>query len=157
MNTAALAKGRRLFKRFWGTYPERLKRIGTGNRRITLVSLGRTPAITLADGPRSHHKRTRRVLLHGRILAVRPSGRGMVVLNPRRGLPDKPRLKPLGWVSVTEYVAVGGAKRGFKGRGTHWFHEHSDAGGKWPRAYEDQNGNIHYRAGSYRVGKWITR
>lgn len=143
-----------LYEEFWGVPPDGTTTLNKGQsgRKKTLVSLGKCPAISLSETPEGPHTRHR---LCNATLAVDPNGRRLVVLfGSKVGSPKK----FVGYVAVTEYIAPPNvAKAGSHKANTRWTHEHTERGGKRPRAYQDGFGNIHYQTGTCRVGEWIER
>ncbi len=119
-----------------------------------LVGLGRSPRIQIANGPKGKATQCRTIRSPG-FLASTPSGRRMFII--RRNAPGlgKP-IKFLGHVVITDYLPPRDLERAgsFKA-GKHWVHEHHERGGKWPRIYQDKQGNFIYGPSTYRVGKWI--
>lgn len=153
----ASSRGRSLLKKFWGVKRAPTIRIVSGSlpgvgKRSTLVGLGQSPAITIADGPKQSHTKMVRRKHHGQLVSD-ATGKRLFIL---KGRPPGGRLKFLGWVPTTEYLPYPGVESmgSFK-KGKHWVHSHDDANGRWPKVYADQNGNYVYARGSYRVGKWL--
>lgn len=149
------------FKRFWkiGTTPT-LKEVAGYLPGVpkngTLVGLGYSPAVTLADGPMGKHQRMVRKT-HKMELAANSTGKRMYILTGR--LPKKrSRLKFVGYAPQTEYLPYKGVEAAGSDKSrTWWKHEHSEDGGKWPKVYKDSAGNFIYAPGTYSVGRWIRR
>lgn len=117
------------------------------------VGLGRSPGIVIANGP-SAKKATKTNLIRGSgELVTDAKGRKMIWLRNRRKKSNGKLIKRfLGWVKKSIYIPYRDIeKAGSQKSKTEWHHEHNDDGGKWPKAYADQNGNIHYAQGTYRV------
>jgi hypothetical protein len=155
----ASPKGKSLLRKFWGVRkPPTIKTLGGKlpgvGSNATLVGLGQSPAITIADGPMKRHSKIVRRKHHGQ-LVTDSHGRRLFILN---GRPPGGRLKFLGYVPTTEYIPYPGveAMGSFK-KGKHWVHSHNDSNGRWPKVYVDRNGNYVYARGSYKVGKWLYR
>ena len=145
------------FKKFWSLKGVPSLKILPG-KKMVLVGMGRSPAVTLADGPSK--KQSRKIVRrkHRGILAASPSGRRMYIITSARGIPKKPRLKLLGWCPTTEYIPSKDLERsGTPKKGKHWVHQHTEGGGRWPKIYQDQSGNYHYGRGTYAVSDWIRK
>lgn len=155
----ASPKGRKLLRNFWGVKNAPTIKLVNGSlpgvgKHSTLVGLGQSPAITIADGPKHRHTKIVRRKHHGQ-LVTDAAGKRLFILN---GKAPGGRLKFLGYVPTTEYLPYPGVESmgSFK-RGKHWVHSHDDANGRWPKVYADSNGNYVYGKGSYKVGKWLYR
>ncbi len=63
----------------------------------------------------------------------------------------------MGYAAAAEYVVPKG--KGFKARGqtTHYTHKFHDEGGRWPKVYADQFGNMKFVGGTFSINKWIRR
>lgn len=145
-------KSLRNFRRFIGVKtPPEILHFKNGPKE-TWAGMGRVPEITVWDG-----RRKKRIAGHW-LGAFNPRGTRILLIKKKRGLPVKSKWRKLGRVVKTHYILTRGMERmgSFK-RGKHWVHEHKDEGGKWPMAYVDQNGNVLYGRGTYRIGKWIRR
>ena len=146
------------YRKFWGLRaPVALKDM-PGPKNLTLVGMGSSPAVNLADGP--DKKRSKKIIRrrhNGMILATNSAGNRMWIVG-KRGLPAKPRLTFAGWAPVTEYIPTPGMERaGTPKAKKHWVHRHDSGGGRWPKVYRDQSGNIHYGRGTFAVTDWIRR
>lgn len=158
-------KGRGLLgleKRFWGVEPQAITKLTTpGKGRHQLAFLGDSPAVTIADRPNGKTSKKQRIKFGSHILVTGdPSGRRMMILNTRKGVPAKPKLKFVGYVVSTEYIPTKAIEKAgsFKAK-RHWWHEHKDRRGRWPRVWKDQNGNYYYGRATYYIGKrgWLER
>lgn len=154
----ASSRGRKLLKKFWGIKRAPTIRLVGGSlpgvgKNSTLVGLGQSPAITIADGPRQSHKKMVRKKHHGQLVSD-DKGKRLFILS---GRPATGRKKFLGWVPELEYIPYPGVESmgSFK-RGKHWIHQMGEGKGPWPKIYSD-NGNYIVARGSHHVGKWIYR
>lgn len=148
-------RGRKLFSRFWGvkTPPALNEMPDVPGIPKHLVSLGISPAVTVADGTKRNHSRVFRIVRRG-TLAATPDGKRMFILTGKA--PKKKGTRYIGRISQTEYIPHAGIeKSGSFKKGRHWVHEMGEEGGEWPKAYQDDAKNILYARGSYRIGKWI--
>ncbi len=144
------------FKRFWKVArPPAIRTFGKGKR--ILVGLGRSPALYLANGPDKKRSTKIRRIPHRGWLATNPSGTRLWILkDTKKGLGKRKRFA--GFVPTTEYVPSAAIeKAGTHKAGTLWNHSHSDDGGRWPRAFYDEYGNVHYAPGTYKISDWIRR
>jgi hypothetical protein len=148
------------YRQFWGLpYPVEVTAFDVpgAKKSFRFVSMGRSPRVVLADGPKGRQTRQwsdRK----SRVVATDPSGRRIFVLNKKLRGPIGKRLRFVGWAPMTEYIPTVGMERAgsFKA-GKYWRHLHLDEGGKWPKVYKDSSGNYIYGPGTYRVGRWIRR
>ncbi|NDQ57326.1 MAG: hypothetical protein GZ088_09675 [Acidipila sp.] len=129
-----------------------------GPGKKILVGMGRSPEVQLADGDaRSVHK-IKRVKQSRKLAATDADGKRIYILNKSQRRDAGKKLRFAGYAPETHYVLTPGEeKAGTFKKGKYWIHSHSDEGGKWPKAYADQYGNLVYARGTYRVGKWIRR
>lgn len=90
--------------------------------------------------------------------AANASGKRIMLLKSR-GLSAHPHWRYLGRVLRTDYKLTPAQRRfgSYKNEADLWVHKHTDEGGRPPKAYMDQAGNVKYAAGTYRVGKWLHR
>jgi len=157
------AEGRKALKRyrkFWGLpFPMRIRALkmpGPKNKVVFLVGMGKAPSVQLADGPKGKAKKVWRVKRKGQIAAVDASGRRIVILSGRNGFGSGKKKKFLGFVPETHYVPTKEMEdAGTHKKGRYWIHRMGEEGGTWPKAYEDEAGNVIYDKGSYRVTDWI--
>ena len=149
---AALKRYRKFTGLPWPTEIVVMETPGRGRR--TLTGMGSTPVAVLADR-RGGKKRKRR--FNG-LVACDSTGRRIEILRGRNSKAKKPRLRQVGFAAETHYVPTRLEERAgtFK-RGRYWVHEHNDEGGRWPKVYEDQAGNLIYGKGTYKVTDWIRR
>jgi len=156
----ASSRGKKLLRRFWGIRSAPTIKLIEGKlpgirKNATLVSLGMSPAVTLADGPETNHTKIVRVKHHGQLVSDE-RGKRMFILT---GKTPGGRLKFAGFAPTTEYVPLPGIESaGSPKRGKHWVHSHGSKeakGAKWPRVFKDKNGNYIYAKGTYRVSGWI--
>jgi len=154
-----------IHKLFWGVDPQALIQVRTPGRRRNRVvaSLGRSPAVHLSNRAyeRARGIRRRRIKHRGRLLVTASRrGRRLMILNVRKGIPAKPRLKFVGWAPVTEYIPSPDIERAgtFK-KGKRWVHDHDHNRGKWPKVWKDQHGNYYYGKATYFIGDrgWLER
>lgn len=142
----------RRFRAFTGVpYPPEILNIpAPGNK--TMVGMGKAPEIVYHDGRKVVRRK-------GSWFGVfNAKGRRIVLLNRRKGIPKHPRKRYLGRMVETHYILPKGVEiAGSFKRGKYWIHEHKDEGGRWPKGFVDQNGNIWYAPGTYRIGRWIRR
>jgi hypothetical protein len=154
-------KALKLYSKFWGIpFPTEIREFdipGPKDKTIVLVGMGTTPEAFLADGPKGKAKKTWSKK-GKRLPAVDADGKKIFLLTGRDSKAKRQELKRLGYVPETHYVPTGSMEKAgtFKKR-TYWVHKHDDEGGSWPQAYEDQAGNIVYRGGTCKVGKWMRR
>lgn len=167
---------RKQFKSFWGVpVPPEIKMIrqeGTAKRGSPMIGLGpcnvkiadrrpaRMPKYKRGD-EKAYMARVAAMGVKTRMVPGRFTGAfnesgDRIMMFTRRGLPRRSRWRKIGYVVETHYLptkkleAMGSFKAG-----KHWIHMHHE-GGKWPVAYRDQNGNIRYGKGTYRIkGGWI--
>lgn len=149
---AALARYRKFTGLPWPTEIIAVKTPGRGKR--ALVGMGRTPQVFLArsrkDKPKTYNK--------GGIVACNASGRQIFVLTGRDSTSKSQKLRPVGYAAQTHYIPTRLEERaGTHKRGKRWVHNHNDEGGRWPKVYEDQAGNLIYGRGTYRVSDWIRK
>jgi len=131
--------------------PTEIMELRGHGKKVPFAGMGKVPWIEVADGNRK--RRVRGPWLG----AFSGSGRN-IWLFKRRGMPKKSRWKYLGRVVKTVYEPTRDMERaGSPKAGTQWHHEHHDERGKWPKAFMDQNGNVRYARGTYRIGRWIRR
>lgn len=156
----ASPRARGLLKRFWGVRNAPSIKLISGKlpgigKNSTLVGLGQSPAVTIADGPKNRHTKIVRKIHHGQ-LVTNARGKRLFILTGKK--PPGGKLRFIGYAPQTEYVPYKGVETAgsFK-KGKHWIHRHDDAGGRWPKVYMDQNGNYVYATGSYKIGKWIEK
>lgn len=173
LNVLQTKKGRRALarhNRFWGLkgVPKLKKKSVPGiGINEPWVGLGRSPGIHIADGPNSKKAKNVKLIRGSGELVSDFKGRKMIWLRNRKRKSNGKLVKRfLGWVAKSIYIPYKDIeKAGSKKSRTEWVHSHNDDGGKWPKAYQDQYGNIHYAQGTYRVaGKadesglgWIRR
>ncbi len=156
------AQGRKAlarYKKFWGIpFPTDIQQIeipGPRNKKVFLVGMGRSPQVQFANGPKGKATQVRKDK-RARIAAVTADGRQIMILSGRNSRGSGKTKRFLGHVPETHYVPTN-AQEGagtFK-RGKYWVHKMGEEGGSWPKAYEDEGGNIIYDRGSYRVTDWI--
>jgi hypothetical protein len=159
-NPGGEGKALKLYRRFWGLRrPPQVQKFeapGFSGGSTTLVGLGWVPELGIASRRGGHVRRIK----GGRKwrLATDAGGRRLWVFRGRSMRARRPQLKFVGYVAETHYIPTGPEERAgsFK-RGRHWVHKHHEGGGKWPKLYQDQAGNLWYGKGTYRVGKWIRR
>lgn len=157
--------GTRRFRQFWGVAPERKTafRLPGPSRNVTVVGLGQSPAVTLANGPEGRSTKVRRIRHRGYLVA---HGKRLMILSGRNSTAPRQKLTFVGYAPVTEYTPFRSVEqRGSFKRGKHWVHRHgSQERGNWPRVYRDQAGNYIYEPGghsrrsgkaTYRIGKWL--
>jgi hypothetical protein len=149
---AALARYRKFTGLPWPTEIIAVETPGRGKR--TLVGMGMTPNLVLAD---RQGGKSRKVRQKG-IVTCSPNGRQIFVLTGRDSKAKKPRIRQIGYVAETHYVPTRlEESAGTFKRGRYWVHKHDDAGGRYPKAYKDQAGNVIYGKGTYKVTDWIRR
>jgi hypothetical protein len=145
-------------KQFTGIpLPTRIDELNDGRRKKTaLVVMGTEPFVLVADGPKDRHSKLRKY--RGKWVATTtPNGKKIIILkNGKAGKGFGKGLKFIGWIPETHYVLNKRVENAgsFK-RGRYWIHKNGEDGGSWPRGFVDNSGNIHYKGGTYRVGKWI--
>jgi hypothetical protein len=160
--TKAFLGANSVFNRFWGVRPTAFtvrQLPGPKSKVKIMVSLGRCPALTLANGPKGRATQERRKRLAGCILACDAAGKRLFVLNKSRRRVRGKGKRFLGWASVVEYIPTRSIERSgsFKS-GKHWVHSFSDDHGEWPKAQEESDGTIALVGGTYRIaGKWLRR
>jgi hypothetical protein len=160
--TKAFRGAHSVFSRFWGVRPTAVTTRslpGPKNKVKIMVSLGRCPALTLANGPKGRATSQKRRRLSGCVLACDAAGKRLFVLNKRSRRVRGKGKRFLGWASVVEYIPTRSIERSgsFKS-GKHWVHSFSDDHGKWPKAQEERDGTIALVGGTYRIaGKWLRR
>lgn len=156
MRTRSGKKALARYRRFWGIkHPPTVKRYGSGGKTTVLVGLGRSPAVSIADGPKGRAKKIRRIR-HSGTLATDAGGRRLYILKSRGREPGKKNLKFLGWSPTVEYIPTRAIeKSGSFKRNRHWIHKFGEEGGSWPKIFKDKNGNYVYSKSSFKVGKWI--
>ena len=141
-------------------YPPEIKVLempGPKAKTQVLVGMGYSPEVQVADGPEGQAQKVKKIK-GKKLLATDASGRRMFVLSGQNSQAEKPELDFLGYAPETHYILTPGEeKAGTFKRGKYWVHEHLDEGGKWPKVYKDQAGNIVYGPGTFTVGKWIRR
>jgi len=165
-NYAATKEGRKAlsrYRKFWGVpYPVELDdyEIPGPNKTVRMVGLGTTPHAYISGKPQGKGGRARRI--KGPFLVVADANGKQVMLlrkrksKQRRG--NRRKKKFLGWVPQTDYVPSAALeKAGTFKRGKYWVHKHDDEGGTWPKAWQDQQGNIIYGPSTLRVDKWMRR
>jgi hypothetical protein len=149
---AALKRYRKFTGLPWPTEIIAVETPGRGKR--ALVGMGMTPNVVLADrrGGKPHKIRKKG------IVACSSNGRQIYILTGRDSKARNPRLRHVGYAAETHYVPTKLEERAgtFK-RGRYWVHKHDDAGGRWPKVFADQAGNIVYGRGTYKVTDWIRR
>lgn len=151
-------KALRKHKQFTGIpLPTRLDEIDDGSRKVRpLVVMGTEPFVLVANGPKGRNTKVKK--LKGSWLATTtPNGRQIIILRNKKVSKGFGKgLKFIGWIPETHYVLNKRVENAgsFK-RGKYWVHKNGEEGGSWPKGYMDKSGNIHYRGGSYKVGKWI--
>lgn len=159
----SMQKGARLYRRFWGVHPKKLRILGCigqpkRQQREVFVSLGRSPAVTVANGPKGRATKITRRPIRGRLATSYRGKRLCILTDLKRGLAPANTRKFLGWIPKTEYIPSAALeKAGSFKAGAHWQHMHHERGGKWPKAYRDGYGNIIYGPSSYTIGKWLER
>jgi hypothetical protein len=160
--TKAFRGAHSVFKRFWGVRPTALtvrSLPGPKSKVKIMVSLGKCPALTLANGPKGSATKEQRKRLSGCILACDAAGKKLFVKCSRSRRVRGKGKRFLGWASVVEYIPTRSIERSgsFKS-GKHWVHSFSDDHGKWPKAQEESDGTIALVGGTYRIaGKWLRR
>ena len=142
------------FRRFWGLKkPSSLKILPqlSGMPKV-LVGLGRSPAVSIADGPKGRSRRTVRKP-HNGTLVTNASGSRMWILMPRA---RRQKRRFLGYAPKVEYVPHADIEKdGSHKRNKHWVHELGEKGGTWPKLFQDANGNYEFGPASYRITDWI--
>lgn len=158
-----LPKGKKalgLYKKFWGLpYPTEIQEFDVPGPpgTVVMVGMGTSPQLNLADGPKGKH--SRKWNQRGRRMpAVDADGKKIWLFTGKNSKARDRKVKRLGFVPETHYIPTSDMESAgtFKKR-TYWVHKHSDDGGQWPEAFQDQAGNIEYRGGTCRVGKWMER
>lgn len=143
------------FRKFWGIRDVPSLKVLPGPG--VLVSMGKSPAVTIANGPNKRKATRITRKRHNRMVATDASGRRIYIIGSQ-GLPAKPKLTFIGWAAKTEYIPSKDIEKAGTGkRGKHWIHDHTDEGGRWPKLYADQRGNYHYGRGTYSVSDWIRK
>jgi len=153
------AKLKKLHRTFWGVkHPPTIKVVNVKGmkKNKTFVSLGISPALSLAQGPASKAGKIKRIKKKGYLL-TNGSGKRLWLYYPNTRKYVK-KKKFLGYVPQTEYIATPDLEKAntFKKK-AHWIHKHTEGGGKWPKAYLLPNGLIEYAKGTYKVRKWLYR
>lgn len=160
LNVLQTKKGKRALarhNRFWGLngVPKLVTKAVPGIKDSEpWVGLGRSPGIVIADGPNERKAKKKKLIKASGELVADATGRKMIWLRNRKRKSNGKLVKRfLGWVAKSIYIPYRDIeKAGSSKSKTEWHHSHgSDEGGKWPKAYQDQNGNIHYAKGTYRV------
>lgn len=159
------AKALSRYKKFWGLKaPVKVHRIqGPATKKNGyLVGMGNCPVVVLANAKKKGRGVTIRKIRESRVAATDPSGRRIFLLSrggkSKLGRAAKGKLKFIGWVPETHYIPTRGMERAgtFK-KHAHWTHEHNDKGGRWPKAFVDDRGNVIYGRGTYRITDWIRK
>jgi hypothetical protein len=154
----------RRFRKFWGlkrpTKVLRVPPLGVKKRGV-LVSMGISPQVVLANGPRKGRGVKIRRIRQKMYAATDSTGKKIFLLKKGKsklGRAPRGKLKFLGWVPETHYVPTKDLERAgtFK-KGAYWTHKHDDKGGRWPKAFVDDRGNLIYKGGTFRVTDWIHR
>ncbi len=118
------------------------------------VGLGRSPGIVIADGPTKKKTKKEKLIKAAGELVSDARGKRMIWLRKRgKGTNGKSLAKRfIGWVAKVIYVPYKDIeKAGSQKSKTEWHHEMGEDGGKRPKAYADNRGNIHLSEATYRV------
>jgi hypothetical protein len=157
------AEGRKALRRYRAMsglpFPPEIKLIKMpgSKKRTFLAGVGKSPEVQIADGNERNVRRVRKIKGRGYV-ATDASGKRIYILRGKNIDAKKPRYRFVGHAPETHYVLTPGEeKQGAFKKGKYWVHSHLDSGGRWPKVYEDQAGNLVYGPGTYRVGKWIRR
>jgi hypothetical protein len=158
------AEGRKALRRYRAMsglpFPPEIKVIampGPKNKKLFLAGVGKSPEVQIADGDERHVRRVRKIKGRGHV-ATDASGKRIYILRGKNLNASKPRYRFVGHAPETHYVlSPGEEKAGAFKKGKYWVHSHLDEGGRWPKVFKDQAGNLVYGPGTYRVGKWIRR
>ena len=159
-----LPEGRKALRRYRAMsglpFPPEIKLIpmpGPKNKHVALAGVGKSPEVQIADGDERHVRRVRKIKGRGHV-ATDALGKRIYILRGKNLNASKPRYKFVGHAPETHYVlSPGEEKAGAFKKGKYWVHSHLDEGGRWPKVFKDQAGNLVYGPGTYRVGKWIRR
>lgn len=154
------AKAKRLHRTFWGVKQPPMIKVADVKgmkRNKTFVSLGISPAFTLAQGPAKKPGKIKRLKRKG-FLLTNGSGKKLWLYYPKGKRKYPKKKKFLGYVPQTEYYATPDLEKAntFKKK-VHWIHKHSEGGGRWPKAYLLPNGMIEYGKSTLKVRRWIYR
>lgn len=145
------------FRKFWGIEaPPRIIAEPGCRKNVTLVGMGRSPGVYLANGVEG--RETKRWKVKGAFLAASDAAGRRLFLLRRKGLKRfGQRPKFVGYAYETHYIPTGDIeKAGSHKSNRHWVHEHSKREkGRFPKVYKDAGGNYLYAPGTYRVTKWI--
>lgn len=165
---AAVKKGRRRFKKFHAIKDARsLEKLQVGRLpkasgyRGILVGMGISPVLWLSDG--SMRKASKKIVQvkEPRYAMTDPAGRKIVLLAMKKsklGKAPSGKKQFIGWVPKTRYYPTKKmVKLGSNKANTIWTHDHNDDGGRWPKAFLDDRGNVIYGSGTYRVQDWIRK
>lgn len=149
------------YRKFWGIpYPTAISTVTLpGKGSTTLVGMGVSPKVLVANGPDAKTATKVRTFKGKRIVATNTSGDRIIILNGRGSRKaTKRKLRFIGWAPETHYLPTKGMESAgtFK-KGKYWVHQHDDDGGRWPKVYRDQAGNFVYAPGTYKVTDWIRR
>jgi len=160
LNVLQTRKGKQALRRhnrFWGLkgIPKlKTKAVPGIKDKEAWVGLGRSPGIVIANGPNPKKATKIKLIKAAGELVADHAGRRMIWLRNRRKKSNGKLIKRfLGWVKKSIYIPYRDIeKAGSSKSKTEWHHEHgAEERGKWPKAFIDQNGNIHYSKGTYRV------
>lgn len=160
LNVLQTKKGKRALRRhnrFWGLkgVPKIKKKEVPGiATNEPWVGLGRSPGIVIANGPTKSKTTKEKLIKAAGELVSDARGRKMIWLRRRgKGANGKGLIKRfLGWASKVIYIPYKDIeKAGSKKSRTEWHHEMGEHGGKRPKAYLDNKGNIHLGEATYRV------
>jgi hypothetical protein len=145
------------YRKFWGLeYPTSISQIDIPGvkKGETVVGMGTSPKVILADGPNKKSATRIRQVRGKRILATNTTGTRMYIVGKGKNSGKK---RFVGWAPETHYVPTKAMeKAGTHKKGKYWVHLHNDDGGKWPKVFQAGNAFI-YAPGTYRVTDWIRR
>ncbi len=127
---------------------------------VPLAFLGQVPEVKVANGKKGQATRESTLRLTAKhVLVGDHTRKKFAIINLAKGLPDRPRLKQIGWASQTDYLPPRDLiNSGSPKSNTLWEHKHSDEGGRFPKLFQDQNGNLFYGPSTFAVkGLWLRR